>query len=132
MIAKMRASVRANLSLPTLAELGKVFHLRRTTWNYVDDAYRREERKMTKSGSRTPQPPRHGVIKVSSMKPEHARRHLAAMTASMSEVHDYGSHGTGFSSEGSFASGGGAAGADYQTTSTGNTGDSDSMGPTGY
>ncbi|MGA7770461.1 MAG: hypothetical protein WCA27_30035 [Candidatus Sulfotelmatobacter sp.] len=73
-------------------------------------------------------PPRHGAISVTTMPKRHAKKHLAAMTASMSEVKDYGSHGTGFSSQGSFASGG-ASGADYQTTSTGNTGDADSGGP---
>jgi hypothetical protein len=78
--------------------------------------------------------PKHGIIRLggpNAMKVHHAKRHLAAMTASMSEVHDYGNHGTGFSSEGSFSSGG-ASGADYETTSIGNTGDSDSMGATGY
>lgn len=59
------------------------------------------------------------------MKIEHAKQHLSAMTASMSEVHDYGSHGTGFSSQGAMSPGG-ASGADYQTTSTGTTGDADS------
>lgn len=65
------------------------------------------------------------------MKPEHARTHLAAMVSHANEVKDYGAHGTHCSSQGAFSSGG-AAGADYQTTSTGNTGDADSQGPTGY
>jgi hypothetical protein len=76
-------------------------------------------------------PPKHGQIRISTMRPEHAKKHLAEMTASMSEVHDYGAHGTGFSSQGGFQSGG-ASGADYETTSTGNTGDADSGGPTGF
>jgi hypothetical protein len=86
---------------------------------------------MPRSSSRKPQPPTHGQIIVSTMKPEHARRHLAAMVSHANEVKDYGSHGTSFSSQGAFSTGG-ASGADYQTSSTGNTGDADSMGPTGY
>jgi hypothetical protein len=77
------------------------------------------------------QQPRHGVIRVSTLKPEHARQHLATITASMAEVKDYGSHGTGFSSQGGFQQGG-AAGADYETTNTGNTGDADSGGASDY
>ena len=73
-------------------------------------------------------PPRHGQIRISTMRPEHAKKHLADMTASMSEVHDYGSHGTGFSSQGGFAP---AAGADYTTSSADSVGDVDSGGPTG-
>ena len=69
--------------------------------------------------------PQHGVIKTKTWKREHAKRHLSAMTASMNEVHDYGSHGDiGQSSEGGFTGSGmsgGASGADYSTTSTGNT-----------
>jgi hypothetical protein len=78
-----------------------------------------------------PQLPKHGDISVTTLPKHHARKHLAAMTASMAEVHDYGNHGTGYSSQGGFQQGG-AAGADYETTSTANTGDSDSGGPTGY
>jgi hypothetical protein len=53
------------------------------------------------------------------------------MTASAAEVADYGGHSvTGEGSQGSFASDG-AAGEDYQTSSTGNTGDADSGGPVG-
>lgn len=78
------------------------------------------------------QPPKHGVIRVSTLKFGHAKRHLASMTASAAEVRDYGGHSvTGEGSQGAFASDG-AAGADYQTSSTGNTGDSDSRGATGF
>jgi len=75
--------------------------------------------------------PKHGAIAVTTLPKHHARKHLADMTVSMSEVHDYGGHGTGFSSQGGFQQGG-AAGADYTTTSTGNTGDADSGGPSGW
>jgi hypothetical protein len=71
------------------------------------------------------QPPRHGVIHVNSLKPAHARQHLATITANMAEVKDYGSHGTGFSSQGGFQQGG-ASGADYETSSADNVGDADS------
>lgn len=82
--------------------------------------------------SRIAKPPKHGQIKVATMKIEHAKKHLRQMTADASEVRDYGGHsGTGFSSEGAFSSGG-ARGADYETTSTGDTGDSDSMGASGW
>jgi hypothetical protein len=80
---------------------------------------------------RSGRPPIHGQIVVSTLPKGHAKKHLAAMTASMSEVKDYGNHGTSFSSQGSFSSGG-ASGADYQTTSVGDTPDSDSAGATGY
>lgn len=80
---------------------------------------------------RTGKPPAHGQISVSTLKIEHAKRHLASMTASAAEVADYGGHSvTGEGSQGSFASDG-AAGEDYQTSSTGNTGDADSGGPVG-
>jgi hypothetical protein len=80
---------------------------------------------------RTGQPPTHGKIAVSTLPKQHAKKHLAAMTASMNEVHDYGAHGEGQSSRGSFASGG-ASGADYSTTSTGGNGDTDCVGPSEY
>ena len=48
------------------------------------------------------------------------------------EVRSYGGHdATGVSSQGALSPGG-ASGADYQTTNTGNTGDSDSGDLTGY
>ena len=51
------------------------------------------------------------------------------------EVKSYGGHPgfevTGQSSQGAFSPGG-ASGADYGTTSTDDTGDADSQGPTGY
>ena len=71
---------------------------------------------------------KHGVIRVNTLKVSHARKHLAAMVASASEVQSYGGHSvTGQASGGSFASGG-ASGSDYQTTSDGTTGDADSSG----
>jgi hypothetical protein len=62
-------------------------------------------------------------------------KHLAQSTQHAREVKTYGGH-PGFevtwqSSQGALSPGG-ASGADYQTTSTGNTGDSDSGGPSGY
>ncbi|MFZ1141434.1 MAG: hypothetical protein WAN76_19800 [Candidatus Sulfotelmatobacter sp.] len=61
--------------------------------------------------------PKHGQVKTTTWKPAHAKAHLSKMVASASEVRDY--HG-------------GAEGADYQTSSTGTTGDSDSQGATEY
>jgi hypothetical protein len=78
------------------------------------------------------QPPRHGVIKVSTLTLHHARKHLAAMTTSAAEVRDYNTGGvTGQNSQGA-PSQGGASGADYETSSTGNTGDVDSGGASDY
>jgi|CZKR01.1.fsa_nt_gi hypothetical protein len=75
---------------------------------------------------------KHGVIRVNTLKVAHAKKHLAAMVASASEVRDYGGHSvTGEGSQSSFASGG-AEGASYSTTNVGGTGDSDSTGSTGY
>lgn len=77
-------------------------------------------------------PPKHGVIKVSTLKVSHAKKHLAAMTVAAGEVRDYGGHSaTGFGSQGAMSPGG-ASGADYETTSVGDTPDSDSTGATGY
>lgn len=76
--------------------------------------------------------PKHGQIKVSTMKVSHAKAHLTLMTQGAAEVRDYGGHAaTGCSSHGAMSPGG-ASGADYQTSSADNTGDSDSTGPTGY
>jgi hypothetical protein len=75
--------------------------------------------------------PKHGVISVTTLPKHHAKEHLAAMTASMAEVHDYGAHGEGQSGRGSFASGG-AEGSSYSTTNTGGTADTDSAGPCEY
>lgn len=70
-------------------------------------------------------PPRHGQIKVSTLKVEHAKKHLRQMTADASQVRDYHTGGvTGQSSQGAFE--GASSGADYQTTSTGTVGDADS------
>ena len=71
------------------------------------------------------QPPRHGQLSLTTWKPTHAKKHLAAMVKSgqeMADYHapnattDYGSHSTGYSSQGAFSAGG-AAGADYETSS---------------
>ena len=81
-----------------------------------------------RSNGRNPQPPRHGVIKVATMKPAHAKAHIQLITASAAEVRDYGGHeATGCHSEGEFAAGG-AAGADYETTSANDNPDPDFSG----
>jgi len=91
------------------------------------------------------QPPKHGQLSLSNWKPEHAKRRLSLMTRHANEVaayhrgtdpnnqtKDFGAHGTGFSGQGSLSSGG-AAGADYQTSSADSIGDCDSTGgATGY
>jgi hypothetical protein len=78
-------------------------------------------------------PPRHGQIKVATMKPEHMKQHLAQMTASASEVADYhrGGEVTGQFSGGAMSPGG-ASSANYQTSSADSVGDADSQGSTGY
>ena len=85
---------------------------------------------------RSGKPPAHGVISVTTLPKVHARKHLAAMTASMNEVHDYGAHGEGQSSRGGFSgsgvSGSAASNAEYSTTNVGGTADSDSQGPSEY
>jgi hypothetical protein len=87
---------------------------------------------MPRSNGSKSQPPRHGVIRVSTMKVEHAKQYLSTMTASATEVRDCGEHAaTGFGSQGAMSPGG-ASGADYETTSVGDTPDSDSKGATGY
>lgn len=78
-----------------------------------------------------PQPPVHGVIKVSTLKIERAKAHLAQMTQGAADVRYYGGHGARFSSGGALSPGG-ASGSDYQTTSADSIGDADSQGPTGY
>jgi hypothetical protein len=81
--------------------------------------------------NRKPQPPRHGQIRVASMKLRHAKAHLRLITGFAAEVRDYGGHeATGYDSRGEMAPGG-AAGADYQTTSVNDRPDSDFTG-TGY
>jgi hypothetical protein len=80
-------------------------------------------------------PPRHGVIKTSTMKPAHMKQHLDLMTEHLQITKDYGSHGIAYSSQGGLTGSGmsgGAGGADYTTTNEGLVGDSDSQGPTGY
>jgi len=74
------------------------------------------------------------IIKIATLPHKHAKRHLAAMTAAISEVKDYG-HGIGKSSGGDLTrsgASGGASGADYQPTSVGDTPDADCQGPTWY
>lgn len=75
---------------------------------------------------RTVRPPQHGQIRVSTLKIAHAKRHLASMTASAAEVRDYGrtfGYRRGLSGIVRERRRGGR---DYQTSSTGNTGDADS------
>jgi hypothetical protein len=67
---------------------------------------RRHWRMLLEGGDIMAKPPRHGQIKVSSLPMKHAKAHLAATTASIVEVHDYGARGMGFSSQGSFSPGG--------------------------
>jgi hypothetical protein len=56
---------------------------------------------------RSGRPPIHGQIVVSTLPKVHAKKHLAAMTASMAEVKDYGSHGDiGQSCQGRFTGSG--------------------------
>jgi hypothetical protein len=86
--------------------------------------------------SNIPQPPKHGRVISSggqhSMPAKGLKAHLAQLTSHVNEVAQYGGYeATGQSSQGGFAPGG-SGGADYSTTSTGNTGDSDSGGPSGY
>jgi hypothetical protein len=57
--------------------------------------------------------------------------HLAQHVEDANTTKDYGGHGIGCSSEGGFQQGG-AGGAEYETTSVGDTPDADSAGPTGY
>jgi hypothetical protein len=89
-----------------------------------------------------PQPPKHGDIAVTTLPERHAKKHLSEMTKHAAVVQQYNGHGagpetglrlpnTGESSQGGFQQGG-AGGADYTTTSTGNTGDADSGGPSGW
>jgi hypothetical protein len=83
-----------------------------------------------------PQPPKHGRVISSggqhSMPVKGLKAHLAQLTSHVHEVAQYGGYEvTGQSSQGGFAPGG-ASGAQYQTTSVGDTGDSDSGGPSGY
>jgi hypothetical protein len=68
-------------------------------------------------------PPKHGQIKVSTMKVSHAKAHLSLMTQGAAEVRDYGGHAATGYSQGAMATG--ASGADYQTTSVGDTPDAD-------
>ena len=72
-------------------------------------------------------PPKHGQIKVATMPAKHAKAHLDMMTEGAAEMHNYHTGGvTGQGAQGAFAPL--PSGADYSTTSTGNTGDADSGG----
>jgi hypothetical protein len=83
---------------------------------------------MRRSNKNIPQPPRHGQIKVATLRRAHAREHLRLMSASAAQVRDYGGHeATGYDSKGDFAPGG-AAGADYQITSINDNPDPDWSG----
>jgi hypothetical protein len=93
---------------------------------------------MSKQSSSIPAPPTRRVISGQgqhSMPAKGLKAHLAQLTQHAKEVKNYGGHPgfevTGQSLQGAMSPGG-ASGADYQTTSTGNTGDSDSGGPSGY
>ena len=76
------------------------------------------------------------VIKVSNMKFSHMKQHLDLITEHARIAADYGAHGEGQSSRGGFSgsgmSGGAASNAEYSTTNTGNTADSDSQGSSEY
>jgi len=62
------------------------------------------------------------------MRVSHAKKHLKMISEAAAQVRDYGGHeAIGCHSEGAFAPGG-AAGADYQTTSVNDTPDSDFTG----
>jgi len=82
---------------------------------------------MRRNNDKKPQPPRHGQIKCATMKMAHAKSHLATMVASTAEVSRYGGHEAVCSSEGEFAPGG-AARADYETTSANDNPDPDFSG----
>jgi hypothetical protein len=83
---------------------------------------------MRRSNGRKPQLPTHGQIKVASMKLSHAKNHLRIISESAAKVRDYGGHeATGYDSKGDFAPGG-AAGANYQTTSVNDNPDPDFAG----
>jgi hypothetical protein len=82
---------------------------------------------MKRSNKNILQPPRHGQIKVSSMKLRHAKAHLAMITQVAAQVKDYSGHQAIADSRGDFAQGG-AAGADYQTTNVNDTPDPDWSG----
>ena len=93
---------------------------------------------MSKQSSNIPSPSTRGRVTAGApgqMRRAHLKAHLVAQLAQHAqEVKTYGGHPgfevTGQSSQGPFSPGG-TSGADYQTTSTGNTGDVDSGGPSG-
>jgi hypothetical protein len=68
-------------------------------------------------GDNMANPPKHGVINVSTLPIKRAKQYLAAMTASMNEVKDYGCHGDiGQSSQGGFTGSGMSGGAFWTKT----------------
>lgn len=81
---------------------------------------------MRRNNDKKPQPPRHGQIKVSSMRRSHAKAHLAMITEGAAQVRDYGGHSATADSRGEFAPG--ATGANYTTTSVNDNPDSDFTG----
>jgi hypothetical protein len=87
------------------------------------------------ASSPEPQPTTHGQVHVPDHHPREAELtkmltdHLAQHVAHANTTADYGGHGM-FSNQGGFQQGG-AAGADYETTSVGDTPDADSGGPSG-
>jgi hypothetical protein len=96
-----------------------------------------KKRDVNTQSSNIPSPPKHGRVTAGAlgqMTRTHLVKHLAELTQHACEVKTYGGHPgfevTGQSSQGAFSPGG-AAGADYQTTSVGGTPDADSQGPTG-
>jgi hypothetical protein len=88
-------------------------------------------------------PPAHGQIATAQMPRAHAKQHLSEMTRHATAMKEYNGHGggpetdirlpgdIGQSSQGGFQQGG-ASGANYETTSVGDTPDADSQGPTGF
>jgi hypothetical protein len=82
-----------------------------------------------------PQPATHGQVHAHPRLVDQMRKHLAQHVEHANTTRDYGGHGIAFSSGGQFTGSGmsgGAAGADYETESVGDTPDADSQGPTGY
>lgn len=82
---------------------------------------------MRRSNGRKPQPPRHDVIRVSSMKVKHATNHLQIISESAAEVRDYGGHESTADSRGDFVPGC-AAGADYEIVSVNDNPEGDFTG----
>jgi hypothetical protein len=82
---------------------------------------------MRSNSGRKPQPPKHGQVRVASMKFSHAKDHLRMISDSAAEVKDYGGHSATADARGGFAPGG-AAGSDYSTASVNDSPDADFSG----